>query len=68
MTDTPFANAASDAASLEDALGAQLAYQEARSRLRHALARQDEAAADHWGAVSLFVVDAWNACPASPHA
>ncbi len=61
-------NPAVDAAVLEGTLGTRLAYQEAKSRLAQALACHDEAAVDHWGAVSLIVVDAWAACPFRPHA
>ena len=63
MANAIYTTAGLDAARLETELGARRAFQEAKTRLAAAITRQDAAAADHWCAVGLLVVDAWKACP-----
>ena len=68
MADAPFTDPAVEAMRLEAELGARRAFQEAKSRHAAAITQADAAAADHWCAVGLLVVDAWKACPPRPHA
>ena len=66
MANVVLTNPAAVAARLERRLGARLAFQRAKDRLATASARRDQAAVDHWSAVGLLVVEAWNACPPTP--
>lgn len=63
MANELFIHPGADAVRLETELGTRRAFLEVKSRLTAAMMRQDSAAADHWCAVGLMVVDAWKACP-----
>lgn len=68
MANAIFTSPGTDAVRLETELGTRRAFEEAKARLAAAITQQDSAAADHWCAVGLLVVDAWKACPPRPRA